>query len=106
MKKWHITITENETGNTKLDIDTDAIIAGIDENEGTRIVHAVECPVTDHAATIAGVLDNIKAARKEDPVVDHLLTMWEKKQAKKPKRVTFFSKLARLIHSKNAEGQA
>lgn len=81
MKKFHITITENETGTTKLDIDTDAIIAGIDENEGTRVVHATHCPVTAHAAAIAGVLEAIKEAREESAVLDFLLSMYEKDKA-------------------------
>ncbi len=81
MKKWHITITENETGNTKLDIDTDAIVAGIDENEGTRLVQMANCSVAAHAAAMAFVLDSIEETRKENPLIDMLLTMWEKDKA-------------------------
>lgn len=81
MKKFHITITENETGTTKLDIDTDAIIAGIDEDESTRVVHATHCPVIAHAAAITGVLSSIKEAREENALLDFLLTMYEKHEA-------------------------
>lgn len=81
MKKFHITITENETGETRLDIDTDAIIAGIDEDETTRVVHATHCPVTSHAAAISGVLETIEKARKENAILDFLLSMYEKHKA-------------------------
>lgn len=77
MKKFHITITENETGKTQLDIDTDAIVAGIDEGDGTRLFHAAKCPCSAHAATLAIVLDSIKEVREANPMIDLLLTLHE-----------------------------
>lgn len=87
MAKWHITITENETGNTRLDIDTDAIIAGIDEGERTHVIHMTDCRVTDHAAAICGVLGSIKEARKENPILDFLVELWEKQEPKRAETV-------------------
>ena len=78
MKKFHITITENETGKALVDTDTDAIVAGIDENEETHVVHAAHCPVATHAATITGVLEEIKEAREKNPMLDLLLMLYEK----------------------------
>lgn len=75
MKKWHITITENETGSIKLDIDTDAIVAGIDENDGTRVFHVANCPVPDHAAAMFGVQQSIQESVQRNPVLGMMLMM-------------------------------
>lgn len=75
MKKWHITITENETGNTTLDIDTNAIIAAIDENEGTRALCMTRCdPITLAAAlhSAQGIIEKQKAL---NPLVAMLMTI-------------------------------
>jgi hypothetical protein len=60
MKNWHITITENETGETTLDIDTDVIVAGIDEDDGTRVLNMAKSTVLNHGAAICGVIESIK----------------------------------------------
>lgn len=73
MKKWHITITENETGATALDIDTDAIILGADEDESTRVIHMVSAPVTAHAAAICCLIETIDQAKKDNPFLAFLV---------------------------------
>lgn len=53
MEKFHIVITDNETGETKCEYDTDAIIAGIDTKEVTHGIKCVHCK----APVLASVLD-------------------------------------------------
>lgn len=78
MKKWHITITENETGNTTLDIDTNVIVAGIEENEGTRVLHMVHDSVINHAAALLGLKDEIKTAAEKNPLIALILGRYGK----------------------------
>ena len=73
MEKWHITITDNETGEKQVDIDTSAIIAGMDDNDGTRCVYMTHCNVLTHAATICVVQKMIEARKAENPILATLV---------------------------------
>ena len=75
MAKWHITITENETGDTKLDIDTDVIVAGIDDHNGTRVVHCTHADAVSHVAAMYGVTKSIEEAQTRNPILGALMTM-------------------------------
>lgn len=57
MEKYHITITDNETGATKVDLNTDALIAAIDETAGgTHAVCYTDCGPAELAAALATVM--------------------------------------------------
>lgn len=62
MEKFHITITNNETGEVCVDLNTDALIAAIDETEGgTRAVCYTHCNTVAFIAMIAAVLQLVRA---------------------------------------------
>lgn len=66
MEKFHIVVTDNETGETKFEYDTDAIIAGIDTKETTHGINCVHCK----APTLASVLDCVMRVVRES-LQDH-----------------------------------
>lgn len=59
MKKFHITITNNETGETCIDIDTKVIIGAINNDEGTQVLCASQCNAVELSATCAGALQAV-----------------------------------------------
>lgn len=63
MKKFHITIKNNETGEITHDLDTSAIVAGILDDDGSYAVSATSCDAF-------GLLNAISSAEK---AIDHLL---------------------------------
>lgn len=62
MEKFHIVITDNETGETKCEYDTDAIIAGVDTKEVTHGINCVHCK----APVLASVLDCVMRVVREN----------------------------------------
>jgi hypothetical protein len=56
MGKYHIIITNNETGQVLEDTDTDAIIGAFIEGEGTRSVCFLACNTPELAATLTSAL--------------------------------------------------
>lgn len=61
MQKFHITITENETGETKVDQDTDCIIGSIDDvGGGTQSFSYVDCYGVALIATVIGAAVEIE----------------------------------------------
>ncbi len=66
MEKFHIVITDNETGETKCDYDTDAIIAGVDTKEFTHGICCIHCK----APVLASVLDCVMRVVREN-LQDH-----------------------------------
>jgi hypothetical protein len=56
MGKYHIIITNNETGQVLADTDTDAIIGAFTEGEGTRSVCYTNCDMAELAAMLTGAL--------------------------------------------------
>lgn len=57
MEKYHITITNNETGEIGVDLNTNALIAAIDEpTGGTRAICLAECSMATLAAALATVM--------------------------------------------------
>ena len=53
MEKFHIVITDNETGETRCEYDTNAIVAAIDTKEAVHGINCTHCT----APTLASVLD-------------------------------------------------
>ena len=54
--KYHITITDNETGETRVDQDTCCIIVACDNGPKTRAGAFTDCNSIDLASTVAGAL--------------------------------------------------
>ena len=73
MGKFHITITDKETQETLVDVDTNAIIAGIDEPEGTRGLCLTECSVINHAAILLALQDIIDKNIKDNILLGMLV---------------------------------
>jgi hypothetical protein len=68
-KKYHITITENETGKVHYDEDTNIIIGAMHlGKDGVASIGAVVGNAFDVAATIDGVNMAIKSIGKQDPM--------------------------------------
>ena len=66
-KKFHLNITNNETGETLVELDTDVIIGAADEGEGTHEFSFVEGRVLDILTTIMGVKNTLKALYSNHP---------------------------------------
>lgn len=67
MKKFHITITNNETAETFVDIDTSAIVGAIDEDGTTHLFCLTGCNGLTLAATLAGALQCANANTAQLP---------------------------------------
>lgn len=70
--KFHITITitDNETGESVLDLNTDAILASVDEggeDGGTHCISVSKCDDVTRTATIAGLICVTKKVKKKHP---------------------------------------
>lgn len=79
MGKFHITITDKETQETLIDVDTNAIIAGIDEPEGTRGLCLTECSVINHAAVLLTLQDIIDKNIKDNTLLGTLVVLTREK---------------------------
>lgn len=82
MGKYHITITNNETGKVLADTNSDAIIGAFTEGEGTRSVCYTECDAAELAATLTGAILIINKHMAELP---RWLQRMIKKTSKKKK---------------------
>ena len=67
MKKFHLTITNNETGEIERELDTNAIIGSADDGDGTAIFCYTRCGLVELAATCAGALDAADHGMKDMP---------------------------------------
>lgn len=65
--KYHITITDNESGEIHVDQDTNCIIGACDAGEGTRCMTFSECSNRDKLATVAGALEQVERALQAVP---------------------------------------
>ena len=63
MKKFHITIKNNETGEITHDLDTNAIVAGILDDDGAYAVSITSC----------NALELLNATGGAEKAIDHLL---------------------------------
>lgn len=64
MRKYHITIKNNETGEIINDVDSDAIIGSIESEEGTANVVMTECNIKQLIESIFVAKRAIKDATK------------------------------------------
>lgn len=88
MKKFHITITNNETGETIRDHDTDAILAVVDHGDQTGTIALVECD-TETILNVVNRLEELtKMIYKENPELFFLLKAFRVKEAKEAEEAT------------------
>lgn len=82
MKKYHITITDNETGETLRDHDTDAILAAISKGDYIGQAILTECD-SNTLMNALNVLEEItKYLYEKDPILFFLLKRHQKKKSK------------------------
>lgn len=67
MKHYHLTITDNATGEIMREIDTDAIIGAADDGDGTAIFCITRCGLVELAATCTGALKAAEDAMEDIP---------------------------------------
>lgn len=65
-KKFHITLTNNETGNV-FDADSDCIIGSVVTGKGARSFSLCSCTSLELLKGIYAVLDAVEYLRKNDP---------------------------------------
>ena len=67
--KFHIVITNNETGEVRVDTTADAIITSIHTEETTDRLSAASCNFCAFAETVAGLMNELEDIKKEHPEV-------------------------------------
>lgn len=67
--KYHITITNNETGEIVHDYDTNAVIGGFSVEGGAAAIGLTACPSIITAFTIAAAQTAINKIREDNPKV-------------------------------------
>lgn len=83
MAKFHIIITNNETGEVMREHDSDAIIAGIDAGDRVACICHIDCDDNTLAATCFAAREAIDAGLEDEPAVQRLFKEYIKKYAKK-----------------------
>ena len=78
--KFHIVITDNETGEVLKDVNANAILASVHTEEVTDMLEATHCNGLAFAETVAGLMDLLEDIKKEHPIVC--------KSAKKYRKIT------------------
>lgn len=73
--KFHITITDNETGETLKDCDACCIIGACNEGEHTAVLAALHCTATDLANAIDGTEEAVAHVKRENPEVEMLMKL-------------------------------
>lgn len=82
-KPFHLVITDNETGETLHDYDTDCIIGAANQEESTVCIGTCrDCTVGDIIETITGVEETVKEFEKDDPRLGLLLEISRRKARK------------------------
>jgi hypothetical protein len=80
MEKFHITITNNKTAETVVNIDTSAIIGAVDDGESTRVLCFTDCDGLSLAATCVGALEAVGEGQEGLP---EGFLRWIRKHVKK-----------------------
>ena len=65
MKRFHVTITDNETGEVIHDKDTTAIIGGFENGDKTTMLVFTDCNFVDIACTLTAAKQAINAITKD-----------------------------------------
>lgn len=95
MAKFHVTITDNETGEVIHDADSGAIIAGIDAGDGTVSIGKASCDSFSLAAAILCAKKAIDACLEGDPFLQCLvddISLKKEPKAKKRGKIKFFNR--------------
>lgn len=79
--KWHLTIKDNETGETVQDLDVCAIIAGIGTENGERAMAMANCTGGKVVATALAAEDALQNVYDENPIAKHLTKLAKAKKA-------------------------
>lgn len=74
-KRYHITIKDNSTGESLVDIDSNAIIASYDEDGTTHKTAATHCSPFDLACTIRAAEEVCEDLREQKPEIDALMKL-------------------------------
>lgn len=69
-KSFHITITDNETGEVFHDVDSDCIIGAVHGDEHTAGIALLKCGPTEAADTVVAVKSTIKEAKEVHPEIE------------------------------------
>ena len=88
MKKFHITIKDNETGKTLHDLDTAAIVGGIESGDGVTVLGLTRCKQSDLVYTVAFAKLAVHLVTREDKRVGKLSDKMLKKYKKINKKET------------------
>ena len=75
MKKFHITITNNNTGESILDTNSDAIIGAVEEDDGVDAMAFTSCDIKIYAQTIAIAQKVVNKLLKEDKNIKPIVRM-------------------------------
>lgn len=71
--KFHITVTDNETGETLKDSDACCIIGACTEGEHTEVLVAIHCTATDLANAINSTEEAVAHVKREHPELELML---------------------------------
>lgn len=71
--KFHITIKDNETGETLRDIDTNAIIGGVVKEEGSETILIAKCNDYDLAKAVIATEMGTKHVKRQKGLLFRLL---------------------------------
>lgn len=81
MKEFHITITDNETGETIHDSDTNAIVGSILDDDGVFVIGQTHCNGDELLNAVIGAERAIEQLYENNPVL-FFLKMMAKKETK------------------------
>ena len=81
--KFHITITDNETGKTIHESDTNAILAGIHTEEGADAIVLTDCNIQGLLSTIHSAKAALEQCTENDPLLAALIALTEGNLLKK-----------------------
>lgn len=83
MAKFHITITDNETGETLKEADACAIIGACNEDKHTASIVLSQCSTLDLLSTLRGVSAAIDTCLEDEPILRALYEAVNKMDAEK-----------------------
>ena len=78
MKRFHIRIADNETGEVWYEGDGNAIIGAVNEGEHVAVLGRTECSLEDIAKTINGAQVAVKVMCERNPTAKKLLRIVKK----------------------------
>lgn len=88
MKKFHITIKDNETGETLHDLDTAAIVGSFENGDSVTTLGLTRCKPSDIVCTVAAAKLAVHLVTREDKRAGKLSDKMLKKYKKINKKET------------------